>query len=474
MPEALGEASLHRGERIRLIGERTANPSRGHPVLFKGRYHEFPVTNVPHSALVYRVDNGRLAAELEEFAASKGTSLAALRSAAETGEVQSFLHRLLLAKAQSAEGPIFAELERLGQQTEPLLVMFDGLVINGNRRLAAMRELLGRDTARYRFGEPTVAVLPESTNARDIEYIEAALQMAPETKLRYGWLDRRLTLRKQRDALHLPLDEILAAYRIETAAEIERELAQLFLAEDYLRTYRGEPARYSVLADAEELFVGLQEQLSRLGQAQAAFWKIAGFAMIDGRSGQPSRSNAGGSKGHGEIAANSLSRLFPFAPAVPPELPVSAQRRLALRFGVVGDGSASAADPSGTDKLLTIFRNRSISRNTAKLIADVLDEMRLEHNERSAPQRMLQKLREAGQLIARLEPERLSRDQRSQLRGDLAALQSHAAYLMGRIEEKPNVPGRWRYTKPIFRPPFSKIPLRMLRRLGWNAPNRGR
>lgn len=465
---------MQRGERIRLIGQRTATPGRGHPVLLKGRYHEFPVTHVPHSALVYRIDNGRLAAELEELAVLEGTSLAALRNSAETGEVQSMLHRLLLAKAKSATGPIFSELERLGQQTEPLLVMFDGLVVNGNRRLAAMRELLGRNAVRYAFQEPAVAVLPEGTSAQDIEYIEAALQMAPETKLRYGWLDRRLTIRKQRDALRLPLDDILAAYRIETAAEVERELAELALAEDYLRSYRGEPARYSAVADAEQLFVGLHEQLSKLGQAEASFWRTAGFAMIDGRGGQPARPNAGGPKPQGDMAANTLVRLFPFAAAVPPDIPVSAQSRLAARFGIDGEGKSGAPGPLIISKLLAIFRDRTRSQNTARLIADVLDEMRLEHNERSAPQRMFQKLREAGQLIARLEPERLSRDQRSQLRGDLAALQSHAAYLMGRIEEKPEVPGRWRYAKPIIRPPYSKIPLRMLRRLGWNALGRAR
>jgi hypothetical protein len=474
MPDALREGFLERGERIRLIDQRTANPGRGHPVLFKGRYSEFPVTNVPHSALVYRVDNGRLAAELEEQAAAKGTSLAALRNAAETIEVQSMLHELLLAKAQSPEGPIFAELERLGQQTEPLLVLFDGLVVNGNRRLAAMRELLARDAARYAFHEPAVAVLPEGTSLQDIEFIEAALQMAPETKLRYGWLDRRLTLRKQRDALRLPLNDILAAYRIDTAAEVERELAQLALAEDYLRTYRGELARYSAVADAEPLFVGLQEQLSKLGQAQAAFWKTAGFAMIDGRSSKPARPIAAAANTQGDTAADPYARLFPFAPAVPTDIPVTAQARLAVRFGVTGPGSTGAPSPAEIGELLAIFRDRGKSQNTARLIADVLDEMRLEHNERSAPQRMLQKLREAGQLIARLEPERLSPDQRRQLRGDLAALQSHAAYLMGRIEEKPVVPGRWRYAKPIFRPPYAKIPLRMLRRLGWKAPDRAR
>jgi hypothetical protein len=122
---------------------------------------------------------------------------------------------------------------------------------------------------------------------------------------------------------------------------------------------------------------------------------------------------------------------------------------------------------------MAIFRDRQNSAATSRMIADTLDELRLEHNDRRAPERMLQKVREAGQLIARLEPERLSPEQRRRLRGDLAALQAHAAYAMGEMEEKPVVPALWNYPKPIMRPPYRKIPWRIMRRLGWARPGEG-
>ena len=452
-------APMPRPARIRLISERGGAPKQGHMVLFQGRYREFPVSKVPTGALIYRVENGRLAAELEEYAAATGSSVEDLRRRAETGDVQKRLHELLLAKAQDPEGPIFAELQRLGQQTEPLLVLFDGLVINGNRRLAAMRELAGRDPARYAgFHQVAVAVLPEDTEPQEIEYVEAALQMAPETKLHYGWLDRRLKLRRQRQVLGLPVEHIMAAYRIEDVAEIDRELAELVLAERYLQEYRGEPARYSRIADAGELFVGLQQQLAALPEPQRDFWRLAGFAMIDGR--EPGN-------------ASQLHRLFPFAPPVPAELPAAGRRRLAERFSIADAAHIGDADdlsrPAAQD-LMAIFRDRTRSVATGRLIADVLDELRLEHNERRAPERMLQKVREAGQLIARLEPERLSPDQRRRLRGDLAALRAHAAYLIGEMEEKPAVPRLWSYPKTIIRPPYRKIPWRIMRRMGWAPP----
>lgn len=452
---------MQRPARIRAIAERAGLPIRGQLVLVKGRYQEFPVARVPQAALIYRFDNGRLAAELEEHVARVANPLKELRAAQETPAVQRLLHGLLLKKAEDQRGPIFAELERLGQQTEPLLVLFDGVVVNGNRRLAAMRELIGRDAARYAaFAEIAVTVLPEGTEADEIEYVEAALQMAPETKLGYGWLDRRLKLRRQRDVLRLPVEQIMDAYRIADSSEIQRELGELELAEAFLATYKGEPSRYSAIAEEGPLFVGLREQLAKLSEPRRSFWRLAGFAMIHGRDRQK---------------PNDPQRHYPFCNPVPADVPAAGLRRIAERLGVAGADDLTAMGEPNAQVLSdagAIFQDRARSAATAKLIAATLDELRLEFEERKAPDRMLHKVRETGRLIARLEPERLSAEQRRRLRGDLAALQSHAAYLLGQMEEKPSVPGRWNYPKNILRPPYSKVPWRIMRRLGWAEPAR--
>jgi hypothetical protein len=448
-------APMAREERVRLIAERRELPGRGQPVLFGGRYRYFPIAQVPIEALVYRVENGRLAAEIEEHAAGLGLAVDALRAKSETEELQQFLHDALLTMARDPQGPIFAELELLAQQTEPLLVLFDGVVVNGNRRLAAMRDLLARDPEPYAgFRSADIAVLPEGTEAREVEYVEAALQMAPETKLRYGWIDRRLKLRKQRDVLGLPLDEIKAAYRIEDASEIDRELAELALAEDYLESFRGEPARYSTVAGVGELFKGLSEQLARLAGGEQAFWRVAGFAMIDGRDASLQKR---------------LEPLFPFAAPLSRELPATAQSRLARRLNI--DAAADLADEDAltsgmADDLLGILRDRQRSAANAQLIVDIVEELRLEQGERKAPERMLQKVREAGKLIARLEPDRLTPAQRRSLRVDLAALMAHGSFLLGEMGEKPAVPPMWNYSKAILRPPYWKVPWRIAQRLG--------
>ncbi len=198
--------------------------------------------------------------------------------------MQQLLHRFLLDKARDPGGPVLQELERQGLQTEPLLITADGLLINGNRRLAAMRQLLAQDPARFAsFAEITAAVLPADAGSVDLDAIEAALQMAPETKLAYGWINRRLKLRRQRDDLKLPLQTILDAYRMPGPIQLDREIEELALAEDYLADYCDAPGLYSLVGQAEALFVGLRERLAALPDELRPLWRLAGFAMINGR-----------------------------------------------------------------------------------------------------------------------------------------------------------------------------------------------
>ena len=444
-----------RATRREIIKQCRAGTAPSHFVMFRGRYVEMPVVRIPAEALVYRFDNGRLATELRERAARGRLSLAEMRAVAEAADTQRLLHELLIEKARNPAGPIYQELERERQQTEPLLITADGVVVNGNRRLAAMRELLSGDAQRYAaFGEVLASVLLDDATPEEIEYSEAALQMAPDTKLAYGWLERRLKLRQQRDVLKLPVAKLQAAYRIQQASQIADEIAELALAEAYLAEFRGEPERYSLLADAEKLFVGLRSRLADLPAAKRGLWRLVGFVLVDGRAG-----------------IDAVERLFPFAPPEPVGLPSLAAARLAERFAEGASGSRRGAARRDIEALLADPRH---SRAHARIIADVLDELRLEGHERQAPERMLKKVRDAGKAIAAIEPERLSASQRRRLRSDLAALQAQGAYVLGEAKGEQPGPGRWSSAKPILRPPYWKVPRRLIRRIGWSKDAMGK
>jgi hypothetical protein len=419
-------APLSARDRRQRIARLTGELPAGHFVPWRGRYVKAPVITVRHDVLVYRVENGRLITQLQEHARENGENLADVYARQDTAEVQQLLHQLLVAEAGDPRGPILPELERQQLQTEPLLITAEGVVVNGNRRLAAMRELLHCNPDRYAgFAEVSAAMLPAEAGAADLEFVEAALQMAPETKLAYGWIGRRLKMRRQRDELNLPLESMCESYRLEDAAAIDREIQDLALAEDYLDSYRGEPGHYSLIDDAEALFVGLRECLSVLPVPLRRLWRLAGFAMIDGRA----------------QVQGPMDRQFPFAPPAPEHLPASALRALAEDHDLLAasgaGGEPAALSPQAEEKLAAVLADRSRSGELAPELYRLMERLRAEHQDQRLPKRVIKQLERVRESLSRLEPDRFSGREGRQLRSELAAIQAQAAYLLGERAEPP-------------------------------------
>ena len=423
IPPLPSAAPPPREERTRLIGELAAGARATHFAPLRGRYEAAPLIEAPEALLVYRVENGRLIAELEEHARSQGLDLAGLRAEQETLDVQRLLHRFLADKAASAEGPILQELADTGQQIEPLLITADGVLINGNRRLAAMRSLLARDPVRYAgFSAISAAVLPADVTAAEIEAAEAALQMAPETKLPYGWINRRLKLRRQRQDLGLSDAQIQRAYRFKDPSQIDVELGELALAEGYLELFARHPGRYSLLADAEPLFVGLHAQLHRMAPSVAEIWTLAGMTMIHGRA----------------AIQGPFDRQFPFADPVPGQLPLLALRRLAEEHGIVAsrvdEEETLALGKGAREQLAAVLADPGHSEGLAVELYALMERIRAELQDLSSPTRALQLLHKLRDTLAVMDPERLTPAQRRQMGSEVAAIGAKTAVLLGSPE----------------------------------------
>ena len=419
-----------REERIRRLAALAQGEAAAQFVPYRGGYRQVPVIEAPQALLLYRVENGRLIADLEEHARDQGRDIRSLSDRQESAEVQRLLHAFLIAKAKDPKGPIFQELQRLAQQVEPLLITADGVLVNGNRRLAAMRELLHRDSERYAgFDQIAVAVLPEDADLADMESVEAALQMAPDTKLAYGWINRRLKMRRQRDELGLPPDAITAAYRLDDPSQLQRELAELALVDDYLVNFAGRPGRYSLVADAELLFAGLAERLAALPEDHSKLWRLAGFAMIHGR----------------KAVQGPLDRHFPFAKPVPNHLPAWALRAFAEERGLTafrGEEDAQAIAPGVQQDLAVILADPARSDALAVELFALMERLRVEFQDPTTPERALMLLGKLRYTLARLNPERMSETQKRRVRSDAAAIQAQMTVLLGPAEQAPSAAKR--------------------------------
>lgn len=380
---------------------------------------QVPVVHLEHELLIYRVDNGRLLSALQERLASHSERLATLQAREAEADTQDLLHALLLDKAADSRGPILRELQRLAVQTEPLLVDSTGVVINGNRRLSAMRHLFREDPRRFqRFERPLVAVLPAEVSRSDVEYIETALQLAPDTKLPYGWVDRRLKLRRQIDELGLDPAWVQQAYQLESRQQLDRELAELTLVEKYLNEHCGTPLQYSAVSSSEALFQGLQRQLETLNDALAIPWRAIGLLLIQQRS----------------HLAPTFERQFPFEAAASNDLPRIVLQRLVDETSLL----SRSGGIKGQRRLYRRIAKQVLrSREPKRLAQDVesfVEEVRRQLRQDKVPDRLLHHLQTSSRLLEKLSPGQLNKQERFQLKGEANAIQSRLKLLLNESE----------------------------------------
>ncbi|MDG1003925.1 MAG: hypothetical protein P8N58_03515 [Emcibacteraceae bacterium] len=134
-------------------------------VEFRGELKSLPVIKISTSNLVFNHDNNRLSAQLDSHPKKNEVLNNPTRA-----ESQSALEGLLKKTKDFKE--LMNQIKDIGQK-EPGLINIDGLLINGNTRLAALRALAQEGFPAYM----DVAVLPDDLGPQDVIDIEVNLQM---------------------------------------------------------------------------------------------------------------------------------------------------------------------------------------------------------------------------------------------------------------------------------------------------------
>ena len=402
--------------RLRSIRQAAKQPLGQHWVTLKQGPQQIPIVELDQNLLLYRADNGRLLAELGQRFAGQQDRIKELKLSEESTETQDLLHGLLISKAADPKGPILEELRRLAVQTEPLLADATGVVINGNRRLSAMRLLLTEDESRYkRFLRPQVAVLPKGVSREDLEYLETALQLAPETKLPYGWVERRLKLRHQTRELGLDAAWVKEAYRLGSEQQLKQELAELDLVEAFLTHWHGTSCEYPVVAKSETLFEGLCAQLDALKGPTRTLWTTIGLLLIHQRQHLPSTAD----------------RLYPFAAPAGAALPLQVLQHLAAELALVESPSQSRLKKTTLRSLQNVILHTQDRLAMATRIQGLIEELQAQHQKDRIPAKILKNLQQSNRLMGKLQAESLSDRERAQLLGEAAAIKSRLDLLFG-------------------------------------------
>ena len=256
------------------------------------------VVSLPIDLPVYRLENCRTFSAQQTEIAREGLSKDFFDKGQELAKAQQAQHEILLELAKEGTEsvtPINSVLERDGQR-EPLLITSTGVIVNGNRRLAAMRDLLHKNDGSIdnRFSHVKCAILPEDATRDEIDDIEADLQARPQTELDYDWIGDARLIRRQ-VSKNRTTKEVADRLR-RSKTDIENVLQALDEADLYLSEWVQKPGEYELLLAGEQIFGDLPKAIankdSNLQNASRAIaWSI--YENRNKISGRVYRLNAG-------------------------------------------------------------------------------------------------------------------------------------------------------------------------------------
>lgn len=229
-----------------LLAAREHQPDGATEVIrFMGRLDRFPIIRVDTRMLVYRMKNGRTKMEQLRYVAEHGLPHDFFADE-ESAEVQNAQHAILLDMVN--DQGLREDLETAGQE-DPLIITAAGVVVNGNRRLAAAREARRTD-----LDAMECIMLPSTATEQEIYALEVELQMAEDFKAPYSWVNELLTIREGIDTLRLDRRDLAGKMRLSppTPQQVTKRLNVLAVIDLYLARL-GKPDAYYLIGEDQKL-----------------------------------------------------------------------------------------------------------------------------------------------------------------------------------------------------------------------------
>ena len=218
----------------------------------QSRNETLPVIELPLSYVFLRAENNRISVEIDELDNSED-----ILTNNRSHEAQEKIERFL------AETERFDELKNQIQsvgQTTPCIITYDGLLVDGNTRCSALKQLQREGDER----QILVAVLTEEQSSNEvITDIEVNNQLIIEVKQGYSFSNRLIWQRKIRvDMTDEQLAKKMGYVRVSSCIKrIERDERMLGYI-DEMRSYK-DGLGYSFFDDKEEVLKNLDDALQR-------------------------------------------------------------------------------------------------------------------------------------------------------------------------------------------------------------------
>ncbi len=236
-PPLAGENRERVEQRLKEAAE-TVGARETQTIDWRGTPTHFDVIDMPVEALYYNPATHRIRAQRSHDPVRDQE----LDANPWSPDSQGYLHRLLMAlpadpsKLDPDFGVLMESLREF-KQTDAGLITRDGVLVNGNTRRAALKEL---SVASMR-----VAVLPESCTWDDINTVELSLQLRKEHRRDYSYINRLLAIEEQ-FAAGRSLQDIAREFRIKKTT-CEQDLWILTCLQDLIARSRDGEAQLRLM-----------------------------------------------------------------------------------------------------------------------------------------------------------------------------------------------------------------------------------
>ena len=216
----------------------------------------FPVYKVRLDLLYYNDQNDRIATWISQYRTEHDGQ------EPDTGDREAYNHVIEQFIIASNPAAIAATRDNIRQvdQREPAVVLYDGRIIDGNRRFTCLR-LLAQENEKFNYLETIILDRSAGSNVKQIKMLELSIQHGEEGKIDYNPVDLLVGL--YHDVVETKLLSVVEYARStnEKPGAVRKRIETAQLMVEYLE-FINAPKQYHIVRDLQLLFP--LEELARM------------------------------------------------------------------------------------------------------------------------------------------------------------------------------------------------------------------
>lgn len=228
-------------------------------VTFAGKTELYPVYRVRLDALYYNDQNDRISTWISSYRAEHGAAaLSSLGSDEYNDVIENFIYESNPESIKRTQ----KNIALVGQQ-QPGVILADGRIVDGNRRVTCLRRIQ-RESGEKQFFETVIMNVDMNRDRKQIKLLELAIQHGEEKKVDYDLIDYAVGTYRDVVVTGLLTAEEYAAGTNESVSDVKKRIETAALVNQFL-DYVKLSGQYHVARDLQvySMFIELLPMLSK-------------------------------------------------------------------------------------------------------------------------------------------------------------------------------------------------------------------